>query len=127
MTPSTAPREALTARASFSLVTGVATLRSPRSASRQPQPLPPLPIPVEGRRQRLKLTQQDGIAAAVDERQEENLFLDIGREVQKVHDLAYPRRADVAQTSQLRLMLDRAAAEPFVEMQGECHPAADAR
>jgi hypothetical protein len=45
--------------------------------------------------------EQDRIAACVNGRQKEELLLDIRGEVQKIHDLADPRRADAAKTGQL--------------------------
>ena len=60
-----------------------------------------MPIPVRHRRQRLKLVEQDRITAFVNGRQKEELLLDIRGEVQKIHDLADPRRADAAKTGQL--------------------------
>src|SRR5262249_41257359 len=54
----------------------------------QLSPLPPLRIPIKRGRDRQELAQANGVAAVLGARQEEDLLLDVGGELQEVHDLA---------------------------------------
>jgi hypothetical protein len=84
-------------------------------------------LPESHCRQRLELAQENRVATAVNERQEQKLLLDIRCEMDEVQDLADPRCADPAQTGQLALTHKGTITEQGIEVQRQSHPAADPR
>ena len=61
-------------------------------------------------RDRLKVPQRDRVAASLARGQEEDLLLDVRRQHEQVHELAQAGTADMAQTSQGGIVVDRAIA-----------------
>lgn len=68
-----------------------------------PEPLPHLPLllPVGRGGDRPEVQFPDRVASGFDRRQEENLLLNVGREVEQVHDLRHPGAGDVPEAGEL--------------------------
>src|SRR5438093_438925 len=90
-----------------------------RSYLDQRRPQPPLLAPVRGRRDGLKQPQVDGITPAFRQRQEEDGLLNVGGQVQEVHDLADAGTADMSQLGQFAIAGQDAVAELSFETQGQ--------
>ena len=82
--------------------------------SSQTFPHPALLPPVEDCCQRLKLVQMDRITATRHARQEQDLLLDIGRQLPQVHDLRNPSAGDLPELGQGHVVTDRAGAEELL-------------
>src|SRR5688572_11118111 len=67
-------------------------------------PQVPLHAPVKLGGNRLKFMQDDVVAAALHTRQKQNVFLDVGSQMQEIHDLADAGPSDVAQASEYGLV-----------------------
>jgi hypothetical protein len=65
---------------------------------------------------RLQVAQGDGIATASHRGREENLFLDVGRQLDQARYLAYAGAADVAQAGKAGVVADRAVADQTLEL-----------
>ena len=65
-----------------------------------PPLLPPIPLGCDGP----TVTFADRIPASLRRRQKQDLFLDVGGQIQQVHDLRQPGPGDVAQAGQLGLV-----------------------
>ena len=69
----------------------------------------------------------DGITSSGDHGMMEDLVLDFGGEVKKVHNLSQARTADLAEASKFGLGRDRAGADEFVEVDCEGKQLRDSR
>src|SRR5262249_14373281 len=93
----------------------------------QSAPAPPLLVPVEGGRHMQYPPQRRYGATAGGSLKEQQLFLQVGGEVQKGDDLTHARPADVAQPSRRGVAANRARANQVVDMAGQGHERCDAR
>src|SRR5262245_58611984 len=95
--------------------------------SAQLTPVQSLLLPVENPRDRLELAQVDTVAAVHRLGQEQDVFLDVGGQVQKVHDLSDACPADVTQACQGGIVGDGALAHQLVQAVCQCQQAGHAR
>ena len=93
----------------------------------QSAPAPPLLVPVEGCRNLQYLPQHRRGATAGWSLKEQQLFLQIGGEVEKGEDLTHACPAEVAQSSRCGIAANRARANQVVDMPGQGHELCDAR
>jgi hypothetical protein len=84
-----------------------------------PQPALPAPIPLAA--QGLKIRQMQPFSALMKGRQEKNLFLDIGSQMQQVQYLADAGATDFTQAGQFRLIGDGALPDKSIEPNGQGH------
>src|SRR5215468_1222462 len=84
----------------------------------QSAPAPPLLVPVEGCRNPQYLAQHRSGATAGGSLKEQQLFLQVGGEVDKSEDLTHARPADTAQPSCRGVAAQRARANQVVDMPG---------
>src|SRR5262249_37202978 len=93
----------------------------------QSAPAPPLLIPVEGCRNMQYPSQHWRGATAGSSLKEQQLFLQVGGEVEKGEDLTHARPADVAQPSRRGVAAQRSRANQVVDLTGQGHKPRDAR
>ena len=97
------------------------------NTSLQSGPDPSLFSPVERLGDGADIFFDDWIAATLGAREEEDLFLDVGGEVQEHHDLGHARWCDVAEVGEFRLVGNDAVTNQLVAADCECHEAGNAR
>src|SRR6516225_1624546 len=93
----------------------------------QSAPAPALLVPVEGCRNMQYLSQHRHVATAGRSLKEQQLFLQVGGEMEKGEDLTHARPADAAQSSRRRVAAQCSRANQVVDMPGQGHKPCDAR
>src|SRR5262249_1266286 len=93
----------------------------------QSAPAPPLLVPVEGCCNMQYLPQHRCSATTGRSLEEQQLFLQVGGEVDKGDDLTHARPADVAQPSRRGVTAQHSRANQVVDMPGQGHELCDAR
>src|SRR6266851_9224071 len=104
-------------------------IHSRAGLGRSPQlaPAPALLIPIEYGGNRQEVAERQRLAAMRRPRQEQQLFLQIGRELQKAQDLADAGPADMAQPGHVGVAGDCAGPDQRFDVQRQSHPSRDTR
>jgi hypothetical protein len=84
-------------------------------------PHPSLLSPIERGDEEADVGFLDNVAAALGARQEQELFLEVGSQVQERHDLRHARRRDLAETGQLRLVGHDPIVDQLLATDGQGH------
>jgi hypothetical protein len=90
-------------------------------------PEPALAAPLPGAAQGLEIRQVQAFSALKKQRQEENLFLDVGSKMEQIKNLADPCPANLPQARQFRLMRNGSAPKQSFQAQGQGHEPGQAR